>query len=423
MADLFRVLIVLPNQLFYDSKGKKESSETIPDESPINYDHVYVIEHPSFFTNCASSKATLLRTWMKSFYNMLELPKTYVDYTNYNIKNICKSIHKLSPRATTIYIANPEDFDIFQEFDKIKYNLNVHSSRLFLIPFDEVIQDEHDDGKSFITFYMEKYSLVDIGNDMLKCDTISSPILDYCWDDKKKLVEQIVTDFIQKQMINISYLFTLANIGIITPWWLIDTIKTRLPSGAAHNLVCALLGREYYRAKYVKCYRKSIKSTVVECRPMSKSFSTGTTVNKAFNDIIRHLIDNGNPTDHTIVKCFRDITLLLQIRTQDVYDWLQTYLVNSYPWYIFGLVMTEFYCDSSVKSLYITPASGMQDTLKSIDSSSKLIASEWNMLVMNFIHTHDNLLDGDVRKTLWKKKKAKDKKIILDKAEKFITSI
>lgn len=166
-----------------------------------------------------------------------------------------------------------------------------------------------------------------------------------------------------------------------------------------------------------------MESTAVETHPMSKPFSTGSTNINYFNDIIKHIITSGLPLDHNVVRCFRDITLLTQIRSQDVYDWLKTHLVNSYPWYVFGLVLTEFYCGPSVKTMYILPAGKMQDVLKSIGSSNKIVANEWNALVMNFIHNHDNLLKGDVRAGLWKKKKSKDKKIILDKAEKIITSL
>ena len=450
MAASYNVLIVLPNQLFYDDHGIKVQSKSIISENSIKYDHVYVVEHPSYFVNHAKTQIILLRSCMKNFYSTIciNIPTTYVDYKNYNIKRICKEIHKLSPKTTTIYIANPEDFDIFQEFDKIKYNLQVHHSRLFIIPFDDIIQDKHTDINSFSKFYIEKYGLdkltnkyksVSIEGEIAK--TKLRKITDYhseavkyaectsvhylLWDNRDDVLCTINECFCCNLLVQPEHILTVLNTGIITPWDIIECINTApdLCDKFAKMLISFLLEREFYRAQYIKYYKQQLDNTPVEMRNMTDALSNGTTQCAAFNDIIQAIIINSNPLAHHVLRCYRDITLLTQTKIQDVYNWLTRHLTNSYPWYIFGMVQTEFHCDSLIKPPYISLASEVQKMLKFINSPHQMNATDWNNLVMYFIHNHDELMRDDVRTKLWKKKKAKDKKAIIDKAKAFIDSL
>ena len=443
MADSYKALIVLPNQLFYDSRGIKCPSDSIP-SSPMIYDYVCVVEHPSFFITESKDKIVLLRSCMKAFYDNLEMPKTYIDYADYNINEICKNIHKRSPKATTIYIANPEDFDIFQELDKIKYKIKVHTSRLFIIPFEEILQDTHEDIISFSTHYIKKYNLQDFlvaSENPAEIVPEECPIssyqkealeyaktdksLNYCWDSRKTLMEVLTKGFSKNVLpVHPTHLFTIMDTGLITPWDAINILRvTHLNITTTTQLIRMLFGREYYRSKYVKFYNKEISNTPIESRRMSKAFATGTTTYPVFNDIINNIKSTGLPLEHQVLSCFKDITLLCQIHLKDVYDWLMQHLVNSYPWYVFGMIHTEFRCDALVAPPYIMTTSEVQDVLKHIASSNVLVASDWSQLVMLFINTHDNLMQRDVRTRIWKKKKAKNKKIIIEKANLFLDKL
>ena len=124
------VIIVLPIHLF-------ESNDLINNDS-----HVYIYEHPSYFTNYDYHKLKLIlhRSTMKFYYDYINnkhnCQTKYLEYT-YDVENIFK---KYQNKKINIY--DPVDHDIMEQFNQfaIKYNIDlvVHDTLSFIEPYDDL---------------------------------------------------------------------------------------------------------------------------------------------------------------------------------------------------------------------------------------------------------------------------------------------
>lgn len=148
------IVIVLPNQLF--------ERNPLIDKSR----HIYLIEHPRYFTDFKFHKQKLLlhRASMQEYYAQLKKQKHMVEYITFDTAE--KHINNLEKKST-VHIIDPADHTLTQElksqFQSRAITVHWYESPMFLTSI-EWIEKNFKNKKMFLmhTFYMQQRKRLNI---------------------------------------------------------------------------------------------------------------------------------------------------------------------------------------------------------------------------------------------------------------------
>lgn len=438
-------VLIFPNSLF------------TPNDLITPASHVYVIEHPVYFTLYKFHKLKLIlhRASMKYYYSSLKTPnKHYITFSNYGTQ-----ISRILSTYSTITFHDPVEHMITKEFGKHK-GINIISTPLFILTADEATS--YMKGKKSTVHYhffemMKKKTKIlskTKSYDTSNRSKFPSNITQIQKLDAKTLAHTPTSTFIKEAInyintnfksnpgstnfylpidnvgakkwfknfiktklakfgpyqdavsskVSVGYhslLSPLINIGLISPLEVVKIVaKQNVPIQSKEGFIRQVLGwREYVRCIYITRHEIMNKSNYFNShKGINKKVwyeGKGTTGYGFIDDLIKKTIEIGYLHHIERLMYIGNFFLIHEIDVKQVYKWFMIMFVDSYNWVMEPNVygMSQY----SIGRIMMTrPYIGSINYVEKMSDYEigEEEKEEWNMKYHAFIKKHKNKLKG-----------------------------